>query len=184
MVELPADIDDADAYHRLPQEYRWIMNKLAVAERTGRYCGPIGAPIELAGTYCLRPAYNFEGNGEGGVIRFEARQGEDGIEQPEHLPGWFWCEWLDGHHAWTDFTDHEPVLQIGGDEQDGFLVNEVEEITFSKIPKMFRNISKHLVIEHIGGMIIEVSPRHQVPNYDMRKIYKSRGFEWKSVAKK
>jgi hypothetical protein len=155
MITLDPFLYDYQLYELLPKEHRWIMNKLMVAEAMGHYCGPSGVHIKKPGAYCIRPMMNLFGMAHGGIQKFET----DGDIQPEHPPGRFWCEWFDGHFAATEFIDDKPVRQIGGDIVDNVVHQPEEEITM-EMPDMFKGISRYMLIEHIGGKIIEVSPRH------------------------
>jgi len=161
MMNLDKNIDDRYSYPLCPQEHRWIYNKLSVAEMFGYYCGPSGTPITKPGFYCIRPIMNSAGDGIGGFLKFHARQTQTGITQPEYKPGYFWMEWFDGWVGWTDFTNDEPVYEHGGRIFNNELILQLTPpISLTELPEQLRGISKHLVVQHIGGKIIEASPRH------------------------
>lgn len=165
MMELDKNIQDSYSYPLCPQEHRWIYNKLSVAERMGYYCGPSGSIIEKPGFYCMRPVMGCAGYGSGGFLKFHARQTQIGIEQPPYRAGYFWCEWFNGWHGWTNFTNDVSVYECGGIPTHNKIILRYNTIiTFKELPESFRNISRHMVVEHIGGNLIEVGPRHQIIN--------------------
>jgi len=146
----------------MPQEHRWIYNKLTVAEIFGYDCGPSGTPIKKPGFYCQRPIMSCDGYGSGGFLKFHAKQTQTGIAQPDNKPGYFWCEWFEGWHGWTDFTDDVPFYESGGRYAKGeIILQHRPPFSFTELPELLRGISKYMLLEHIGGNIIEVSPRHQ-----------------------
>lgn len=162
MIDLNKDLDERDLYLSVPVADRWIFNKLYIAERQGHNCGPCGTVPPTPGDYCIRPIYNLAGMGDGGVMKWNY----DGTPETALpiIPGWFWCEWFTGYHEWVDYTDDEPVRWSGGlhkgrrwvleDMRDGGPRNP-------RLPGPLRGLSKHLLVEWIGGKIIEVAPRHQ-----------------------
>jgi len=159
MVELDQFIEDRHSYLQIPVADRWIFNKLAIAELQGLKCGVSGVPLPEPGVYCIRPIYNLSGNGDGGVMRYVF----DGTNQPGAIPGWFWCEWLNGYQEWVEYTDEVPVAWHGGTR-----VGRKLELLFPDtptntwFPNRLKQISKHMLIEYIGGKIIEVAPRHAI----------------------
>jgi len=162
MIELSKDIEDRYSYPLMPQEHRWIYNKLTVAEIFGHDCGPAGTPISKPGFYCQRPIMSCAGMGAGGFLKFHAKQTQTGIAQPEYKPGYFWSEWFEGWHGWTSFTDDVPFYECGGRYCNGeILFQHRPPISLTELPEQLKGISKHMLVEHIGGKIIEVSPRHE-----------------------
>src|SRR5262249_40381421 len=98
-IPCPTDVriptEDADAWSWFP-EYRWVYNKLAIAESQGLDCGPHGV---APGTFPVfsKPIMNFKGMGEGsGVLRDEAEY------QRQYRPGHLWMTMLEGEHVSTD----------------------------------------------------------------------------------
>ena len=157
MIDIDPLTEDRHSYHLVPQQDRWIFNKLAIAELQGLNCGVSGVPMTVPGVYCLRPIYNLSGNGDGGVMRFVF----DGTNQPDTIPGWFWCEWLNGYQEWVEYTDEVPVAWHGGTRTGRRLVLEFPDApTNTWFPNKLKLISKHMLIEYIDGKIIEVAPRH------------------------
>jgi hypothetical protein len=158
MIELDRFIDDRHSYPLTPLADRWIFNKLAVAESQGLNCGPSGTPLTVPGFYVFRSIYNCAGNGVGGFARYEF----DGVKQPNfYIPGWFWCEWLQGYQEWVDFTDDVAVgwhgAQSGGRTLD---LQFPPAPTNSVMPPQFQGISKYMLLEFIDGKVIEAAPRH------------------------
>lgn len=161
MITLPPYISDAVAYHQLPIADRWIMNKLAVAERLGYACGPAGVNAP-AGKYVVRPMMNVLGHARGGFYSHE-----NVVEFRTHMiPGYFWSEWFDGPVVYTSYIDDEPVAYSSSTVTNKIMSTDVATKTRSEgaamgaaLPAMFRDISKYMMTESIGGNIVEVCPR-------------------------
>ena len=168
MIVQPPYEYDTEIYHKLPIEDRWIMNKLALAERLGYSCGPTGT-LPPESTVCVRPIMNMYGGGEGGFYKVD---GSLGIK---NIPGYFWCEWFDGPHIWVQYINDKPVTY-----SKNFVVNnimsckKVETVTAiveklaPLLPECLRGISRYMMTESIGDKVIEVSARLMVAN----------AFEW------
>ena len=98
-VECPEDVlvptEDSDAWQWFPR-YKWVYNKLAVAESQGFACGPHGLePPEFP--VFSKPVFNMRGMGiDSRVFRtvrdYKARQ----------KPGHIWMPMLEGEHISTD----------------------------------------------------------------------------------
>jgi hypothetical protein len=87
--------EDGDAYELFPK-YRWLYNKLLVAETQGMVCGlhgmaPPGFPV------FSKPVYNMRGMGAESRIFHSARD-----YQLHQRPGHFWMPLLDGEHVSSD----------------------------------------------------------------------------------
>lgn len=164
MIDLPADIEDRAAYPLVAVSERWIFNKLLLAEALGYDCGPCGTPVTKAGVYCVRPIMNCAGNGIGGVMKYPATVQGRGFTQPPFAAGYFWCDWFEGWHGWTDFTDDLPTDECGGvpgPRRFDYMPHLLgQPFVLDALPVLLQGLSKHLLVEHIGGKIIEVSPRH------------------------
>jgi len=201
MMEFSQFMDDRYTYPLMPQEHRWIYNKLTVAEVFGYDCGPAGTPIKKPGFYCQRPMMSCAGYGAGGFLKFHAKQTQAGITQPELKPGYFWSEWFEGWHGWTDFTDDEPFYECGGRYNNGeIILQHRPPISFTELPEQLRGISKHMLVEHLGGKIIEVSPRnqemvhnsldkllsglHYIPTKMVLEPYEGFGHQWRLCKRK
>jgi len=167
MMEFNKDLEDRYTYPLMPQEHRWIYNKLSVAEMMGYNCCPLGTPIKKPGFYCIRPVMACAGQGSGGFLKFHAKQTQTGIDQPEYRAGYFWCEWFTGWHAWTNFVNDEPVYECGGRLHNNEIIMQYKSnITFEELPESLRGISKYMVLEHIEGSVIEISPRQMTIEYN------------------
>lgn len=159
MIDLDKDIEDRAAYPLVEQRERWIFNKLTLAERLGYLCGPSGVDAP-AGTYCIRPVMNVAGMGIGGVLKAKT----DGrVEGLPYMPGYFWCQWFEGEHRWTIYTDDVPLDECYGDSSLGDRFDyewRTSNFGAPPLPVFLQGISKHLMVETIGDHIIEISPRH------------------------
>ncbi len=92
-VNVPTE--DGDAWRWYPK-YKWVYNKLAVAESQDLDCAPHGIDPDHFPVFS-KPIYNMRGMGAGsGVMRtmkeYKYRQ----------RPGHFWMQMLDGEHVSTD----------------------------------------------------------------------------------
>jgi hypothetical protein len=154
MIILPPYISDRDLYHLVPIEHRWVMNKLSLAERMGHACGPTGMDAPKSSYYCIRPVTNLWGSGLGGFEKVWQDEGK----QFENKPGYFWCEWFDGRHDWTEFVNDEPVRQGSGTFEDDKLIWE-QTYDYIEMPQCLQGLSRYMLIESIGGNIIEASFR-------------------------
>ncbi len=100
-VACPEDVriptEDGDAWSWYPK-YKWVYNKLAVAESQDLPCGPHGLdPAEFP--VFSKPIYNMRGMGAGSrVLRT--------LKEYKHLqrPGHFWMPMFDGEHVSTDIA--------------------------------------------------------------------------------
>lgn len=86
LAEARVPINDTQVWQWYPQ-YRFILNKLFVADRQGLDCAPHGVPAPNK-KLISRPIYNLEGLSVGARVVL-----------PDHpiryRAGYFWCEWLD-----------------------------------------------------------------------------------------
>jgi len=87
--------EDGDAYMAYP-EYRWIYNKLAIAESQGVTCAPHGFEPPSYPVFS-KPIYNMRGMGAGTQI-FTSH--DDYVHG--QLPGHMWMELFEGEHISTD----------------------------------------------------------------------------------
>lgn len=92
-VNVPTE--DGDAWRWYPK-YKWVYNKLSVAESQDLDCAPHGIDPDHFPVFS-KPIYNMRGMGAGsGVMRtmkeYKYRQ----------RPGHFWMQMLDGEHVSTD----------------------------------------------------------------------------------
>ena len=159
MIVQPPYVYDSVIYNKLPVKDRWLMNKLSLAEKLGHNCGPTGT-VPSKGQYCVRPMMNIYGGGEGGFFKVDEK------EAAKNLPGYFWCEWFNGPHIWTQYINDEPITYAKNVITNNILTcPKVEEdpVVLKKVaphlPECLRGISRYMITESIGNKIIEVSPR-------------------------
>lgn len=99
-VNIPTE--DGDAWRWYP-EYKWVYNKLAVAESQEIACAPHGIDPDAFPVFS-KPIYNMRGMGAGsGVLRTSKEY------KYRQRPGHFWMEMLQGEHVSTD------VAVVNGD---------------------------------------------------------------------
>jgi hypothetical protein len=160
--EVSIPTEDADAYAWYPQ-YRWLYNKLQVAESQGIRCGPHGLEPAQYPVFS-KPIYNLRGMGAGSQVfgsRDEYRRGQK--------PGHMWMDLLEGEHVSTDvamvggaprWCRHAVGLPIGGGMFDYWIVEAARrrtlEVRLAQWLEMhFRGYTGMINIETIAGKIIE-----------------------------
>ncbi len=98
-VACPADVriptEDPDAYQWYPA-YRWVYNKLAVAESQGLTCAPHGVRPPSFPVFS-KPIINLHGMGVGSRVLPDLATYER-----EETAGHFWMPLLEGDHVSTD----------------------------------------------------------------------------------
>jgi hypothetical protein len=162
--------DDTQAWKAYPQ-HRWVFNKLEVALKFGYECGPACVPINKKGYYIIRPIYNLFGQGIGAKKQFldPELHTEDMILHKYVPPGYFWCEYLEGHHYSIDYKRENNrwvpfSAMIGTHETEKnltrFEVWEKIEIPTFELPDFIHEIdSKYLNIESKGENPFEIHLR-------------------------
>ena len=158
---------DEECWKAYP-EHHLFFNKLWVAQQLGYKCGPGGVSIPETGFYIVRPIYNLDGMSRGAQRKF-LNAGD--FSTP---PGYFWCEYFDGHHYSVDFkrtstTDWECDLVVRG-----IKVNEYKFVTWTKIkdyskdqftlPDFIKSTYinpaiSYINVEYIDSKIIEIHLR-------------------------
>ena len=107
-IACPDDVnvptEDGDAWRWYPA-YKWVYNKLAIAESQNLDCAPHGIDPESFPVFS-KPIYNMRGMGAGsGVLRtlkeYKNRQ----------RPGHMWMQMLQGEHVSTDVAVVEGEVQ-------------------------------------------------------------------------
>ncbi len=93
--ELFIPTEDGDAYQLFP-EYRWIYNKMMIADSQGLANGPHGLEPETFPVFS-KPIYNMRGMGAGSRILRTAKE-----YQYNQRPGHMWMALLDGEHVSSD----------------------------------------------------------------------------------
>jgi len=169
-VPCPDDVDipteDGDAWLWYPR-YKWIYDKLAVAESQGLRCAPHGIEPDAYPVFS-KPIYNMRGMGAGSGVLRSARE-----YRHRQRPGHMWMEKLEGEHVSTDCAvvqgevrwmrhavgapleggmfDHWTVLAEGRPAVESWLERWVEE--------HMGGYTGMLNFETIGARIIEVHMR-------------------------
>jgi hypothetical protein len=163
-VRIPTE--DADAWSWYP-DYRWVYNKLAIAESQGLDCGPHGVAPSVFPVFS-KPIMNLKGMGEGsGALR------DAGEYQRQYQPGHFWMTMLEGEHvstdcavvegmpAWWRHTTGEPLIDGTFDYWTIHAARRpgLEAYLETWLKRQFAGYTGMVNFETIGGRIIEVHLR-------------------------
>ena len=95
--DVTVPVKDYDAYQLFPK-YRWIYNKLTIAEIQGLTCAPHGV-IPTSFPVFSKPIFNLKSMGAGSRILHNYQEYLD-----NYSPGHMWSELLDGEHISTDLA--------------------------------------------------------------------------------
>ena len=163
-VEIPTD--DPDCYRLFPR-FRWLYNKLSVAESQGLECGLHGIDPPSYPVFS-KPVYNMRGMGTGSrILRTPG-------EYRRYLrPGHFWMSLLDGEHVSSDVAvvdgearwwRHVTGKSLGEGKFDYWSVlaapkPEVEAYCGAWLREHLRGYTGIVNFETIGARIIEVHLR-------------------------
>ena len=160
MKVFPPYSKDYELYFQVDEEDRWIFNKLEICRRFGYGpAGPCGTKMPT-GTYCVRPIINVLGMGQGGFWKHRVFKDNDRVNRP----GYCWTPWSDEPRAWVEYVDGKvssALRQISWDE--GSQRERYIEWPADKahpLPKQLKNISRYMLVEYLGDMIIDIGPRH------------------------
>lgn len=169
-VACPGDVnvptEDGDAWRWYP-EYKWIYDKLAVAESQDLPCAPHGIDPDTFPVFS-KPIYNMRGMGAGsGVLRT--------MKEYKHRqrPGHMWMQLLDGEHVSTDvavvagevkWQRHSVGEPLEGGMFDHWTVlaegrPEVERYLATWVGTYMAGYTGMLNFETIGARIIEAHMR-------------------------
>jgi hypothetical protein len=100
-VSCPDDVviptEEQDAWHLFPQ-YRWVFNKLQIAESQGLACGLHGMDPESYPVFS-KPVYNMRGMGAGSRVLRSAKEYQRYLR-----PGHIWTTLLEGEHVSSDIA--------------------------------------------------------------------------------
>ena len=160
MIVLPPYCKDYLTYDQLPESDRWIFNKLEICKRFGyNNYGPCGTPMPK-GEYCIRPIINLNGMAAGGFWRHTVKKdGECFLK-----PGYVWTKWERGARSWVEYVnDNISSAQIRVEWDEKTKLEKFAEQPWSQaqsLPDQLRNISRYLMVERLGDVIIDISPRH------------------------
>ena len=161
--------EDFQAWSEYPH-YRWLFNKLEVAQRLEYDSGPSGVPITEAKYYIIRPTYNLFGMGIGAEKKYldPELHNEEIINCKHIVPGYFWCEYFDGPHYSIDFKRENGEWQPFS-ATEGTHVTEDNLVKFEKwevieppivLPKLLQEIDvEYMNVESKGDKIFEVHLR-------------------------
>jgi len=162
---------EREFYQLLSIQDRLWLNKLYLAERLGYQCGPCGSNAP-AGVWVVRPIQNLCGQAAGGFYKFTVA--EAGVNDTvKNRPGYFWSEWFEGKHKFTEFIDDLPTYSyvtqldlkdIAVGEEKYWLESDAHII----LPDMLKGVSKYLTLEAINDKIIEVTFR-LIPDWGRKK---------------
>jgi hypothetical protein len=169
-VACPDDVnvptEDGDAWRWYP-EYKWVYDKLAVAESQDLPCAPHGIDPETFPVFS-KPIYNMRGMGAGsGVLRTPKEY------RHRQRPGHMWMQLLDGEHVSTDvavvegdvkWQRHSVGKPLEGGMFDYWTVlaegrPEVESYLETWVGTYMAGYTGMLNFETIGARIIEVHMR-------------------------
>ena len=169
-VACPDDVniptEDGDAWRWYPK-YKWVYDKLAIAESQGLRCAPHGIDPDVFPVFS-KPIYNMRGMGAGSGVLRTAKE-----YKHRQRPGHMWMELLDGEHLSTDVAvvDGEVTWQrhTAGQPLEGGMFDhwtvlaaarpEVERYLQAWIRKNMAGYTGMLNFETMGARIIEVHMR-------------------------
>lgn len=169
-VSCPEDVriptEDADAWTWYP-DYRWIYNKLAVADSQLLACGPHGVPPPSYPVFS-KPLVNLKGMGAGSRILRSAA-----AYDRYYRPGHFWMALLTGEHVSTDcavvegraaWWRHATGKPFRGGMFDYWTIHaaprpELEAYLGQWLARQFAGYTGMINFETIGGGIIEAHMR-------------------------
>jgi hypothetical protein len=169
-VPCPPDVriptEDADAWEWYA-EYRWVYDKLKIAESQGLACAPHGVMPQIWPVFS-KPIVNLKGMGAG------SRKIGSAAEMGQYFaPGHFWMAFLAGDHVSTDcavvhgqpqWWRHATGLPFRRGMFDYWTVHaaarpELETYLGQWIARQMRGYTGMMNFETIGGRIIEVHLR-------------------------
>jgi hypothetical protein len=155
-------ISDCDVWATCPTEWRWIYDKLIVAQHEGITSGPAGVSVPESGNYIVRPITNIRMMGRG-ARKCWLQPGDD-----ESVPdGYFWSEILTGDHVSIDYHWSEPLLSVQGFRDNPNRLDRFscwKKIDYPRaLPDWLQPlgaIQEWINVEYIGGRAIEVHLRY------------------------
>jgi len=163
-VNIPTE--DGDAWRWYP-EYKWVYDKLAIAESQGLVCAPHGIDPESFPVFS-KPIYNMRGMGAGSAVLRTAKE-----YKHRQRPGHMWMPLLEGEHVSTDAAVVDGEIQwqrhtVGKPLEGGMFDYwtvlaearpKVEQYLAAWVAKHMRGYTGMLNVETIGARIIEVHMR-------------------------
>lgn len=163
-VNIPTE--DGDAWRWYP-DYKWVYDKLAVAESQGLRCAPHGIDPDDFPVFS-KPIYNMRGMGAGSGVHRTLKE-----YRYRQRPGHMWMQLLDGEHVSTDaavvagdvrWQRHTVGKPLDGGMFDYWTVlaearPEVERYLEAWVREHMPGYTGMLNFETIGARIIEVHMR-------------------------
>ena len=160
MITLPPYCKDYDAYNYVPENNRWIFNKLEICKRFGyKNYGPCGVVMPI-GTYCIRPMMNLSGMSVGGHTKKVITEEGTMICKP----GYVWTEWETGPRSWVEYINgrvSSALIQVGWNEttqQERYM--ELPADQAHPLSEQLQNISRYMLVEYLGNTVIDIGLRH------------------------
>jgi hypothetical protein len=169
-VKCPDDVviptDDPDSYRLYPQ-YRWIYNKLLIAETQNLVCGPHGIIPDSFPVFS-KPIYNLRGMGLETRIFHDREEYLDGRD-----PGHMWMPLFEGEHVSSDLAvvqgevrwcRHTKGVPLENAMFDYWTVlaeskPDLENYQAAWVKENFAGYTGMINTETIGGRIIEAHLR-------------------------
>lgn len=169
-IPCPDDVrvptEDGDAWAWFPK-YRWVYNKLSVAETQGFCCGPHGMDPPDFPVFS-KPVFNMRGMGVGSRVLRTARE-----YKANQRPGHIWMPLLEGEHISTDVAvvdgkarwwRHSYGAPLDGGMFDHWVVlaedrPEIERYCGEWLERNLAGYTGMLNFETIGSRIIEAHLR-------------------------
>lgn len=158
--------EDGDSYRWYPQ-YKWVYNKLYVAETQDIACGPHGIDPPSFPIFS-KPIYNMRGMGAGSRVFRTLKEYKYG-----QRPGHMWMTLLEGEHVSTDVAvvggqavwwRHVTGVPLDGGMFDHWVVwgerrPELEQYCGEWLQLNLSGYTGMVNLETIGGRIIEAHLR-------------------------
>ena len=158
--------EDGDAWSWYP-DYRWIYNKLSIAESQGLECAPHGLDPTSFPVFS-KPIYNLRGMGAGSHALRSMKE-----YKRLECPGYFWMTMLEGEHVSSDIAvvngepqwwRHATGIALGDGAFDYWVVHaadnpQVQDYCGAWVRKHLAGYTGMVNCETIGGRIIEVHLR-------------------------
>jgi len=159
-------------YHQVPAEHRWIFNKLDLCHKLGQTAYPVGCKIP-PGVWCVRPIMNLRGMASGGFRRVVLDK-PNFIQEPV---GHVVTPWTDAFRSWHLYINDQGFSSQTTVEFDGEIETMIEHIPTFPLPRPLQGISRYMLVETLGDLVIDVSPRHMVEEMKQPVIDDYRQFD-------
>lgn len=163
-INIPTEDGDAWAWY---PAYKWVYNKLAIAESQGLECAPHGLDPKAFPVFS-KPIYNMRGMGAGSRILRSLKEYKHALR-----PGHMWMPLFEGDHISSDIAvvngdpvwwRHSTGLALGDGVFDYWTIDAAHNPSIETgcgewVRKHFAGYTGMLNIETIGGRIIEAHLR-------------------------